>query len=326
MEELSKKDILTLIGENLTTIRRPGYKGFDESTELIEMPPLSPDDSAFPKLKEPDPTEPNKRGTKILLGLENGETLKYGQSTAIKKFDDDKEITIKAKSVEVGDVVLDKNQKKQTVTSKESIKEAARWTRMYAVDDEGKPQEHVGWYLNEDSKVSPIVYTCEWDELIERHPDLVPKLKEKYGSVFLKNTECTAFKPRGSQIKGVTPAPGMDGEEISVDNTTSVPDQTGSRVTFTREKIKRDLNQILKSELVKDVDFQNALKRASLPKIIIMDEKHRNSYSEVNDKEITFQTHNVNLYKTQKEFIKMTQQTVVRGQNPDFINQKNHTT
>ena len=29
MEELSKKDILTLIGENLTTIRRPGYKGFD---------------------------------------------------------------------------------------------------------------------------------------------------------------------------------------------------------------------------------------------------------------------------------------------------------
>jgi len=36
MEELTKKDIITLLGENTTEIRHDGYKGFDEG-EVDEM-------------------------------------------------------------------------------------------------------------------------------------------------------------------------------------------------------------------------------------------------------------------------------------------------
>lgn len=268
MEELSKKDILTLIGENLTTIRRPGYKGFDEGAELEEMPQ---DPKDYPTLGEPDPTKPTRR-------------------------------------------------------SKGVVK---TWTRLYETNEDGKIIDHVGWYRYDEQtqKATPIIFTCQWDELVAKHPDLIPKLKEKYGEVNLVEKDCPAYDTgltrnnKGTLV--IKPIPGEEGEVINIDGNPDVPSE--DKITYTTEKIKRTLNQTLKNELIKDEEFQNALKRASLPEILIMHPKHRNRYSEVNDKEITFQTHNINLYKSQKEFIKMTQQTVVKGQNPEFFSSEDYT-
>lgn len=272
MEELSKKDILTLIGENLTTIRRPGYKGFDEGTELEEMPE-KPED--YPKMGPPDPTKPTKR-------------------------------------------------------SKGRVK---TWTRLYETNEDGKVIDHVGWYRYDEQteKATPIIFTCQWDELIAKHPDLIPKLKEKYGEVNLVEKDCPAYDTgltRGNKGRLVIkPLPGEEGEVINIDGDGINPyDSDGNtKTTYTTEKIKRSLNQILKDELEGDDEFKNALKRASLPEILIMRDKHRNRYSEVNDKEITFQTQNINLYKSQKEFIRMTQQTVVKGQDPEFFSSEDYT-
>ena len=315
MEELSKKDILTLIGENLTTIRRPGYKGFDESKELDEMP-LRPDQ--LPK-KEIEPGKPTKKSKKIVLTLDNGEEMTFSTSQSVIKVDGENKNTVKVTQIQPGDVIVDDNRSEQTVSSVDQKEVIAPWTAMFETDNDGKPIEHVGWYRYENGEVTPIIFTCEWDELTEKHPDLVPKLKEKFGKVKLKEENCPSYKPRGRDIGGVKPIPGDDGEEVTFDNADQVPDATGSKTTYTREKINRTFNSILKDELVDDEDFVTTLKRISLPEIVILNPKHRNKYSEVNDKEITFQSHNINLYKTQEEFQNTTRKTVMRGRTPEYF-------
>ena len=315
MEELSKKDILTLIGENLTTIRRPGYKGFDESKELDEMP-LRPDQ--LPK-KEIEPGKPTKKSKKIVLTLDNGEEMTFSTSQSVIKVDGENKNTVKVTQIQPGDVIVDDNRSEQTVSSVDQKEVIAPWTAMFETDNDGKPIEHVGWYRYENGEVTPIIFTCEWDELTEKHPDLVPKLKEKFGKVKLKEENCPSYKPRGRDIGGVKPIPGDDGEEVTFDNADQVPDATGSKTTYTREKINRTFNSILKDELVDDEDFVTTLKRISLPEIVILNPKHRNKYSEVNDKEITFQSHNINLYKTQEEFQNTTRKTVMRGKHLSIL-------
>lgn len=251
MEEISKKDILNIIGENLTTIRHQYYKGFDESEEEIGEMPQKPED--FPK-KQPDPTKPTKRsGGKL-----------------------------------------------------------PTWTRAYETDDNGKPIDHVGWFYFKEGMEGPkpIIFTCEWDELIEKHPDLVPKLQERYGEVKLIEDKCDAYTPyRGKGAPKMVlakPIPGEEGDDLEVEPQPYIQkyDENGEAVTkYTREKINRDFNQILKGSLSEDSEFTNALKKLSLPNIIINNPKHRNSYSDVDDKTISFQSHNINTYNTQRDFI-----------------------
>ena len=142
MEELNKKDILTLIGENLTTIRRPGYKGFDESKELDEMP-LRTDQ--LPK-KEIEPGKPTKKSKKIVLTLDNGEEMTYSTSQSVIKVDGENKTTVKVTQIQSGDVIVDDNRSEQTVSSVDQKEVIAPWTAMFETDNDGKPIEHVGWY------------------------------------------------------------------------------------------------------------------------------------------------------------------------------------
>jgi hypothetical protein len=275
MEELSKKDILTLIGENVTSIRHSGYEGFDEGVDLQEMPPIGPDHRDWPRKKgdgrAPDPDKP------IAKGINRGKLNK--------------------------------------------------WTRLYALDNEDKVVEHVGWFGRhpETDQSVPIVFTCEWDELIEKYPDLIPKLKEKFGTVNLVEKECLADNPRGSIDKlGIKPIPGSD-EVVKVTDTQYKPsfdDETGSfKTTFTKEKIGRTFYNILKNELEIDQEFKNALKKFSLPQIIVMNTKHRNSYSTINNEEINFESHNINLYEKQKSFVDQVM-SAIRQPDPEKIEDK----
>lgn len=263
MEELSKKDILTLIGENITSIRHSGYEGFDEGVELEEMPQ---DPKDFPS-KIPDPDKPTKK----------------------------------------------------------SRGELPKWTRLYALDSEGKPKEHVGWFgRNPETQASvPIIFTCEWEELVAKYPDLVPKLKEKFGSVNLVEDECRTHPLRGDiDSYGIKPIPGSD-EVVKVTGTQytpSVDDEGNFKTTYTREKINRVFNKVLENKLQSE-DTTNALKKLSLPKIVINDSQHRNSRSTVNDEEIRFESHNINLYEKQSEFVAHVV-NAVRNPDPDTIPEK----
>jgi len=102
--------------------------------------------------------------------------------------------------------------------------------------------------------------------------------------------------------------PGEGGEEVftlDVDPFQIGFDDEGNfKTTKTTEKINRTFNSILKKEIQEDEELNNGLKKLSLPKIIIDDPKHRNRYSTTSDSEISFQSHNINLYETQKNFIK----------------------
>lgn len=268
MIELSKKDILTLIGENITSIRHSGYEGFGESADIEEMP-IDPSHREWPRQGDaPDPDEPAKKTGKLNT-----------------------------------------------------------WTRLYSLDDNDKVVEHVGWFGRdpESEKSIPIIFTCEWDELVTKYPDLVPKLKEKFGVVNLVEKNCISDKPRGSvDSLGIKPIPGSD-EVAKVTDTQyrqSFDKETGEfKTTLTAEKIKRDFNQILKSELENDEEFKNALKKYSFPQIVVSGDKFRNRYTDTNNEEIVFQSHNINVYKTQEEFA-MSVRNSLRERDPANIPDK----
>ena len=245
MEELSKKDILTLIGENITSVRHSGYKGFDEGVELEEMP-QKPED--YPTMGPPDPTTPTKRSKGVV----------------------------------------------------------PTWTRLYETDEEGKIIDHVGWYRydEETQKATPIIFTCEWDELVAKHPDLVGKLKDKFGDVNLIEEECPAEIPgRRKTNLVIKPIPGDYTEVVSIEGAPYNPyDEDGNiKTRYTREKIRRTFNVILKNKL-ESQEAVDALKKLSLPRIVIHNTKHRNDRSDVNNETIRFESHNVNLYDTQDAF------------------------
>jgi hypothetical protein len=158
--------------------------------------------------------------------------------------------------------------------------------------------------------------------MIQRHPDLVSKLKEQFGEVKFANDVCPAYEPgrkKGNLV--IQPIPGDEGSTMDIEGNPYIPSE--EKVTYTREKINRTFNGILKDEIQNDQDLINGLKKLSLPQIVIDDTKHRNSYSTVNNDEISFQSHNIHLYETQKQFIKDVT-TAVRTKDLDQIPTKDN--
>lgn len=281
MKELSKDEILKLVTENLTDNRFASYKGFDEEVEMGEMAQAP---EKFPKLGAPDPSEPTKR----------------------------------------------------------SKGEIPKWTRLYASNEQGELVEHVGWYhySQDENQIYPILISCDWDELIGKHPDLIEKIKEKYGSVYHHETKggCPTdvpFRTRSEQTFVIQPAPGQEGIEIQVKSGSEAHQPKTTQ--FTRTLISTEFYKILRDHLENNPSINNKLKQLSLPKIIVGNTnkvsksgdtytegegaKHRNQYTTINNEEITFQSHNVNVYETQKQFI----QDVLKAsktKDPDTIPEK----
>ena len=278
MEELTKKDIITLLGENTTEIRHDGYKGFDEG-EVDEM--------------------------------------------ARTKYKIDKK---------TGQQILDPKWPKKGIPTHEPSRAGEKFQRFkpmysppYTTDDEKEPREHVGWYYfsEEGSEPIPLIFTCEWEELVEREPKLVPMLQEKYGGVKLINDNCPTDVPRstaaGSMMKA-GPIPGEEGDELDVEKDYITPGrdkETGAETTIpTRTKILNELNGSLK-EFSSDPEVVNTLKKLSLPPIVTDNKQnisnetrvypHVNSYSTVDNESIEFESHSIQTYPTQEQFLRHTQ-------------------
>jgi len=277
MEELTKKDILTLLGENTTEIRHDGYKGFDES-EMDEM--------------------------------------------ARTQYKIDKK---------TGQQVLDKKWPSKPTWGHEPERKGENFQRFkpmysppYPTADEKEPREHVGWYYFSavGAEPIPLIFTCEWEELVGREPNLVPMLQEKYGSVKLINDNCGTDIPRslstGTMMKA-GPIPGEEGDTIDVEKVVHTPGrnkETGDVTTTpTRTKILTVLNSSLKV-FSANPEVVNILKNLSLPPIVTDNNQnisnknrihpHRNSNSTVNNENIEFESHSIQTYPTQEEFLRHT--------------------
>lgn len=270
MEELTKKDILTILGENTTEIRHDGYKGFDEG-EVDEM-----------------------ARTKYKIDPKTGEQR------------------------------LDPKWPKKGIPQPKpssSTHFSPMYSPPYGSEEEGDaPREHVGFYYYEtpESEPIPLIFTCEWDELVEREPRLVPMLKEKYGDVKLVNDNCPTDVKRttaGGTFKA-SAIPGEEGDDIDVEKDVIKKYGMVDDTIPTRTKILNTLNSTL-NEFSSNPEIINTLKKLSLPPIITDNTQntsgpegrvfpHRNPYTPINNEEISFESHSIQTYPTQEEFLRHT--------------------
>ena len=199
----------------------------------------------------------------------------------------------------------------------------------YAPEGEvGEPEEHVGWYYTpqgEDGeadydKTTPIIFTCEWEELIERAPELVQKLKDKYDKVKFVNDKCSTDIPRsrGGGAIVAQPIPGEQGDPEEFEANPQTQGSGESKSKATRSLIKTSFNDILKEKLFQDQELRGRMKKLTLPPLYVYNsdnvygednkqiQPHIDRFSTQNNELIEFATHSVQLYKTQNEFLQHT--------------------
>jgi len=282
MEELTKKDILTILGENLTDIRHSGYKTeYSEEEDVDEM--------AIEKYKI-DP----KTGAKVLN----------------KKFPTSKTGIPTEKPL----------RKRKEGSQYEPFR--PMFYPPHETEDQTEAEEHVGWYYTpqgDESVTTPIVFSCEWDELLERSPQLVEMLKEKYGKVKFVNDNCPTAPPRsrsGASLS-VDPIPGEDGDSEELEKSQKdyfyKSDEDIKKVP-TRSKIRKTLYDVLRDKFG-DQELQGQMKKLSIPPLYVDNESnssgesdkritpHVDRFSVTNNELIEFATHSIQLYSTQNEFL-----------------------
>ena len=284
MEELTKKDILTILGENLTDIRHSGYKTeYSEEEDVDEM--------AIEKYKI-DP----KTGARVLN--KKWPTSKKGIPT-------------------------EKPERKPKEGTEHKLYRPMFYPP-YDTDDKTEVEEHVGWYYTpqgvEPSKETstPIVFSCEWEELLERSPELIKMLKDKYGKVKFVNDRCNTEGPRtrNNDTLTVNPIPGEDGDSEEFEKQYIGPkDDKPKKEESTRSKIRATLYNVLRDSFG-DQELQTQMKKLSIPPLFVdnitnssgeEDKRvppHIDKYSLTNDEVIAFGTHSIQLYKTQDNFLK----------------------
>ena len=291
MEELTKKDILTILGENLTDIRHSGYKTeYSEEEDVDEM--------AIEKYKI-DP----KTGARVL------------------------EPPIKNKKKEGKDFSPFKPLWDFKYTGEETTDPKTGETKKVISNE----SEHIGFYYTsecdadgEDCKTIPIIYSCDeddWKRLIEGSPDLINKLKEKFDKVkYVTGQECPAFpsRSRNDSKLVVSPIPGDEGDDEEIDKPipktfTTTDDDPEKGGIYTKGKIKTAFDDELNKVLSND-KLRVRMKQLSIPPLFVIKGSnltsnsrdttpHLDSHSVTNNELIEFATHSIQLYPTQQKFL-----------------------
>lgn len=150
-----------------------------------------------------------------------------------------------------------------------------------------------------------VIFTCDINEFIENHPDLVAKLKEQYGNIKWSSDKCPKFNPHKKE-RDYQSLPDSD-DDVSIQSKAYVP--SGEEYS-TQQSIKRQgFNKIIEDELglesPKGVEFNQVLSKRSIPAIIVNDKKFIDTHVEdwTNDK-IIFRSHSYNTYETAQDFLK----------------------
>jgi len=304
MEELTKKDILTILGENLTDIRHSGYKTeYSEEEDLDEMP-LKP----------------------VTINKKTGQPQK-NKSFPASSFARGLEPPIKNKKKEGKDFSPFKPLWDFKYTGEETTDPKTGETKKVISNE----SEHIGFYYTsecdadgEDCKTIPIIYSCDeddWKRLIEGSPDLINKLKEKFDKVkYVTGQECPAFpsRSRNDSKLVVSPIPGDEGDDEEIDKPipktfTTTDDDPEKGGIYTKGKIKTAFDDELNKVLSND-KLRVRMKQLSIPPLFVIKGSnltsnsrdttpHLDSHSVTNNELIEFATHSIQLYPTQQKFL-----------------------
>ena len=151
-----------------------------------------------------------------------------------------------------------------------------------------------------------VIFTCNIDEFIQTHPDLITKLKEQYGgNVKFTTDKCPKYNPH----KGNREYKSLPDSEDDINIQSKAYVASGEEYD-TQQAIKRGgFNKIVEEEFglvsPKGVEFNLALSKRSIPAIIVNDKKFIDRFVEDwTNERIEFRTHSYNTYETAQDFLK----------------------
>jgi hypothetical protein len=187
------------------------------------------------------------------------------------------------------------------------------WDKSGAISRPLKDDE--GTLIGHDMLIDPnnpesgrvnVIFTCDINDFIQSHPDLVAKLKEQYGNIKWTTDTCPKYNPHRNvkRVYSQLPDDGTDGGEIE-----RRPYVASGESYDVEQNIKRLFNPIVKEELSSESDkgkqFNEVLSKRSIPPIIVGDPKFEDRHGDSWDnRRIIYRAHSFNTYENAQSFLK----------------------
>jgi hypothetical protein len=153
---------------------------------------------------------------------------------------------------------------------------------------------------DEDSPRINVIFTCDINEFVQSHSELVQKLKEQYGNIKWTDDYCPKHRPhlKGKETRKFYPLPGEEEGPDIERKSISIQDSKTDRTN-----ILLKLNPLLKSKLEND-EITRHLEVCSVPPIKPTEKTHIDKHSEISNNSILYRTHNLCFYDTPQDFLK----------------------
>ena len=151
-----------------------------------------------------------------------------------------------------------------------------------------------------------VIFTCDIQEFVSNHPDLVAKLKSQYNNVKWSDDTCPKYNPHRNTKRVYSNLPDDEENDSNIERR---PYQASGETYDVQENIRRIFNPILREELGIESDkgkqFNEVLSKRSIPSLNIGDPKFEDKHQDVwtNDL-IKYRLLGFNLYKSAQDFLK----------------------
>lgn len=150
-----------------------------------------------------------------------------------------------------------------------------------------------------------VIFTCDINEFVQSHPDLVKKLKEQYGNIKWSSDTCPKYNPHRNTKRQYFPLPDEDNDAEIARRPYSATGENYSE----EEKIKRLFYPIVREELGPESsegkEFNESLAKRSIPSINIGDAKYEDRHQdEWSNNRIKYRVLGFNLYESAQDFLK----------------------
>lgn len=153
-----------------------------------------------------------------------------------------------------------------------------------------------------DSERVQIVFTCDIDEFLESHPEVVKRLREQYGTFRFSTNVCPKYRPH-KDVRVGYPLPGEEGEPIYTVKQTGKDVSTGQKLEGSK-KIKIKFLSTLRENITRsDDNFNTVLNQRSVPAIELDNRKYFDRHTDMwSNESVKFTTLSYNVYKSSDQF------------------------
>ena len=153
-----------------------------------------------------------------------------------------------------------------------------------------------------DSDRVQIIFTCDIDEFLQSHPEVVKRLKEQYGTFRFSTNVCPKYRPH-KDVRVGYPLPGEEGEPVYTVKQTGKDVSTGAKREGSA-KIKRLFLDELRKNLTRSEDnFNSVLNQRSVPSIELDNRKYFDRHTdEWTNESVKFTSLSYNVYKSADQF------------------------